>query len=79
MMTKLNKWIRLIHRWLVIPFLSVIVLLLAGMILNGSDFQLADWMNAIALGSLLLLFLSGLYLFAQHYVSKWRSSRRQVH
>jgi ABC-type nickel/cobalt efflux system permease component RcnA len=79
MMTKLNKWIRLIHRWLVIPFLSVIVLLLAGMILNGADFQLAGWINAIALGSLLLLFLTGLYLFVQHYLARWQRSRRQVH
>jgi uncharacterized membrane protein SirB2 len=78
-MTKLNKWIRLIHRWLVIPFLSVIMLLLAGMILKGSDFQLAGWMGAIAQGSLLLLFLSGLYLFAQHYLAKWQRGRRQVH
>jgi hypothetical protein len=77
-MTKLNKWIRLIHRWLVIPFLSVIVLLLAGMILKGADFQLAGWMNVIALGSLLLLFLSGLYLFAQYYLAKWRRSRRRI-
>jgi hypothetical protein len=71
-MTKFNKWIRLIHRWLVIPFLSMIVLLLAGFIRKGADFQLTGWMNAVALGSLFLLFLSGLYLFAQHYVAKWR-------
>jgi hypothetical protein len=55
------------------------VLLLAGMILNGAGFQLAGWINAIALGSLLLLFLTGLYLFVQHYLARWQRSRRQVH
>jgi hypothetical protein len=77
-MKTFNKWIRLIHRWLVVPFVSVIVLLLVGMILKGPDFQLAGWISAIALGSLLLLFLSGLYMFAQHYVAKWRRGRRQM-
>lgn len=77
-MKTFNQWIRLIHRWLVIPFVSVIMLFLGGTILKGPDFQLAGWISAIALGSLLLLFLSGLYMFAQHYLARWRRGRRRL-
>jgi hypothetical protein len=66
-MRTLNKWIRQIHRWLVIPFLLAIIYLLAGFALNGENFMLPGWLNIMAIGSLIALLFTGLYMFGHHY------------
>jgi hypothetical protein len=67
-----NKWIRQTHRWLSIAFtLAVIVNLVA-----LTQQALAAWIGFLALVPLILLMLSGLYLFALPYTAKWRSGRR---
>lgn len=64
-----NTWIRRIHRWLSIAFtLAVIVNLIA----LARQTQ-ALWIGLLALFPLILLMLSGLYLFALPYVTKWRA------
>ena len=64
-----NMWIRQVHRWLSIGFtLAVIVNVLA----MGLEKQ-AMWIGLLALFPLILLLLSGLYLFALPYATKWRS------
>ena len=74
-MYTLNKWIRQIHRWLAIPFLFAIAMLIVGTIQGGQAFKLPDWLGIVAIGSLLSLFLTGLYMFAQHYLTKWRRTK----
>jgi hypothetical protein len=63
--------IRQIHRWLSIAFtLAVIVNVIAMM-----QEKQAVWVGLLALFPLILLLLSGLYLFAQPYTAKWRGAR----
>ena len=64
-----NYWIRQIHRWLSIAFtVAVIVNLIA----LGRQ-ESGVWIGLLALLPLILLLLSGLYLFVLPYASKWRS------
>ena len=66
-MTTLNKWLRQIHRWLVVPFIVAIMVLIIGGISQGESFKLPGWLTVMAIGSLLLLLTTGLYMFVQHY------------
>ena len=67
-----NNWIRQIHRWLSIAFtLAVIVNTIA--LLQQAQ---AVWIGLLALFPLVLLMLSGVYLFALPYAGRWRSARR---
>ena len=64
-----NYWIRRVHRWLSIAFtLAVIVNIVAMM-----QEKQAVWVGMLALLPLILLLLSGLYLFTLPYAAKWRS------
>lgn len=66
-----NMSIRQIHRWLSIAFtLAVIVNVIAMM-----QEKQAVWVGLLALFPLILLLLSGLYLFALPYATKWRGAR----
>ena len=64
---KWNKWIRQTHRWLSIAFT-------AGVIVNGvavARGRYTGWVGLMALLPLAVLLLTGLYLFALPYASKW--------
>jgi hypothetical protein len=64
-----NYLVRQVHRWLSIAFtLAVIVNVVAMM--QGIQ---AVWVGVLALLPLILLLLSGLYMFALPYAAKWRS------
>jgi hypothetical protein len=64
-----NKLIRQTHRWLSIAFtLAVIVNVVAMM----QDKQ-ATWIGLLALLPLILLLISGLYMFALPYMTKLRT------
>ena len=66
-----NMSIRQIHRWLSIAFtLAVIVNVITMM-----QEKQAVWVGLLALFPLILLLLSGLYLFARPYAAKWRGAR----
>jgi len=66
-----NMSIRQIHLWLSIAFtLAVIVNVIAMM----QEKQVV-WVGLLALFPLILLLLSGLYLFALPYAAKWRGAR----
>jgi hypothetical protein len=67
----LSRWIRRIHRWLAVAF-SV------GFIANFFVFGQQPyplWAGVAALLPLVLLLLTGWYLFALPYVAKWRGGR----
>ena len=74
-MHTLSKWIRQIHRWLVMPFLMAIVWVIIGTLRGGVAFKSPGWLNIIAIGSLFSLLLTGLYMFAQYYWTKRRRAR----
>ena len=64
-----NKWIRQIHRWLSIAFTLAVILNL--IFLMGKEQVI--WVGLLALFPLILLLISGLYLFALPYMGKGRS------
>lgn len=68
-----NKWIRQIHRWVSIAFtLGVIINLFAA----GSGEEPAVWVYFLALVPLILLLITGLYLFVLPYTAKWRGVKQ---
>ncbi|MGV7217008.1 hypothetical protein [Bradyrhizobium sp. UFLA05-112] len=64
-----NMWIRQVHRWLSLGFTVAVLINVLAM---GLEKQ-AIWIGLLALFPLILLLLSGLYLFALPYATKWRS------
>jgi hypothetical protein len=65
-----NALIRRTHRWLSIAFTLAVI---ANVIAMAQEKQVL-WVGLLALFPLILLLLSGLYLFALPYAAKWRSS-----
>ena len=66
-----NTSIRQVHRWLSLAFtLAVIVNVVAMM----QEKQVV-WVGLLALFPLILLLVSGLYLFALPYAARWRGAR----
>ena len=66
-----NTSIRQIHRWLSIAFTLAVVVNVIAMMLEKQ----AVWVGLLALFPLILLLVSGLYLFALPYASRWRGAR----
>jgi hypothetical protein len=67
-----HKWVRQIHRWLSIAF-SVAVIV--NVVALGQE-KPAVWVGLLALLPLVLLLLTGLYLFVLPYATHWPSGRR---
>jgi cytochrome b len=66
-----NKYIRQTHRWLSIAFTVGVIVNIVAM---GDGQQPAVWVGLLALFPLILLLLSGLYLFALPYAARWRGA-----
>jgi hypothetical protein len=67
-----SKWVRQIHRWLSIAFTVAVIVNIVALALEKQ----AVWVGLSALFPLVLLLLTGLYLFALPYATEWRSGRR---
>ena len=67
-----NMWIRQIHRWLSIAFTLGVITYIDAMTQGG---QPAGWLGLLALVPLILLLVTGLYLFALPYLGKARKAR----
>lgn len=67
-----NKWFRQIHRWLAIVFTVSIVVTTVALLQD----EPLIWVSYVPLLPLLFLLLTGLYLFAQPYVTRRRAGRR---
>jgi membrane protein CcdC involved in cytochrome C biogenesis len=59
----MNKWIRQVHRWLSIAFTIAVIANVVAMVLEKQ----AVWVGLLALFPLILLMLTGLYMFALPY------------
>ena len=68
----MNKWIRQIHRWVSIAFTLTVI---ANFVVLSQGKQIA-WITYSPLLPLLLLLLTGLYLFVLPYTAKSRSGGR---
>jgi hypothetical protein len=64
-----NKWIRQVHRWLSIAFTVAVIANVVAMVQEKQ----AVWVGVLALLPLILLLLTGLYMFVLPYAVKWRS------
>ncbi|TWP53743.1 hypothetical protein FKR81_03010 [Lentzea tibetensis] len=68
----MNKWTRQIHRWLSITFTVTVMVCFAAL----AQEEPAAWVFYLPLPPLFFLLVSGLYLFALPYTTKWRTRRR---
>lgn len=66
-----NALIRQAHRWLSMAFTLAVIANVVAMMLEKQ----AVWVGLLALFPLILLMLSGLYMFALPYVTSLRSSQ----
>ena len=69
----LNKWLRKLHRWLVIPFVT---LLLTVIIARGSS--LGDSAQRIQSLLMIIMAITGSYLYLLPYWTKWKRQRIRV-
>jgi hypothetical protein len=65
----MNKWIRQVHRWLSIAFTVAVIANVVSMVLEKQ----AVWVGMLALFPLILLMLTGLYMFALPYAARSRA------
>jgi cellulose synthase/poly-beta-1,6-N-acetylglucosamine synthase-like glycosyltransferase len=63
-----NNCVRQTHRWLSIAFTVAVVVNVAAVLLEKQ----AVWIGLLALFPLILMLLTGLYLFMLPYAAKWR-------
>ena len=68
-----NLWVRQIHRWLSIAFTVAVISYIIAM---GQGRQPAAWLGLSALLPLVLLLVTGLYLFVLPHATRWRAARR---
>jgi hypothetical protein len=68
-----NMWIRQFHRWMSIAFTAGVITYIVVM---SQGPQPAAWVGLLALIPLILLLLTGLYLFVLPYAVKWRGAQR---
>ena len=68
----LKHWIRQTHRWLSMAFTAAVIAYTVAM--TGGK-QPAVWVGLVVLVPLVLLLLSGLYLFVLPHATQWRSRR----
>jgi hypothetical protein len=66
-----NTWVRQIHRWLSIAFTVAVIVNIVALVQK----EQAVWVGLLALFPLVLLMLTGLYMFVLPYVAKLRSAR----
>lgn len=67
-----NQWIRQGHRWLSMLFVAAVVVTSVAMARGQGG-----WITYLPLGPLLLLALSGLYLFVLPYLHRGRAAPRR--
>jgi hypothetical protein len=70
-----SSWIRQIHRWVAIAFTLTVIANLVALSQGGGGMP-PPWITYSPLLPLALLLLTGLYLFALPYASKWRGGSR---
>jgi uncharacterized iron-regulated membrane protein len=66
-----SHWLRQVHRWLAIVF-TVGFLMNVVVAMQG---KYIAWVGLLALIPLILLMITGLYMFVQPYAARWRSPR----
>ncbi len=77
-MTKFfNKWTRKFHRWIAVPTIIIIPLAVIAKFSSDSSEQLPPQLEQFQSILMLLLVISGTYLYLIPYFVKWQRSRRK--
>jgi heme A synthase len=66
-----NKWVRQTHRWLSIAFTVAVIVNIVAI----AQKKYSNQIGLLAVAPLVLLLVTGLYLFVLPYAAKWRSGR----
>jgi heme A synthase len=67
-----NKWVRQTHRWLSMAFTAAVIVNIVAVVTG----RYSNTVGLLAVAPLALLLLSGLYLFALPYATRWRTTQR---
>jgi len=77
-MTKFfNKWSRKFHRWIAIPTIIIIPLAVIAKFSGDSSEHLPPQLEQFQSILMLLLVISGTYLYLIPYIVKWQRNRRK--
>ena len=77
-MTKFfNKWSRKFHRWIAIPTIIIIPLAVVSKFAGGGSEHLPPQIEQFQSILMLLLVISGTYLYLIPYIVKWQRERRK--
>ena len=77
-MTKfLNKWTRIFHRWIALPTIILIPLAVSAKFTGGGVEHLPVQLEQIQSIVMLLLAISGTYLYLIPYIAKWQRNHRR--
>ena len=68
----LNRWIRILHRWISMTFVVVATLLIIQVVPPGAAFNAV---SVIAILLLVLLIITGLWMAVHHYSVRFRRPR----
>ena len=71
----MSRWFRQVHRWSSMAFTVGVISYIVAMAMGPGE-QPPAWMGLLALLPLIVLLVTGLYLFVLPYTVKWRSGRR---
>jgi hypothetical protein len=66
----ISQWFRQLHRWLSIAFTAGVVIYMLAM----TQGQPPAWLGLFALVPLILLMITGLYLFVLPHALRWRGA-----
>ena len=69
-----NHWIRQFHRWVSIAFTVAAIINIVASVRKEETV----WIGLLALLPLILLLVTGLYLFALPYASRWRRAQQSA-
>mgnify|MGYP003471554013 CR=1 FL=1 len=73
-MTKiLNKWLRRFHRWLALPFMALLLI-----VIFSRGTAAGDIAQRVQAPLMIILALTGAYLWLLPYLTKWRRSQRRA-
>jgi hypothetical protein len=77
-MTKFfNKWTRIFHRWIAIPTIIIIPIAVIAKFTGDSAGHLPPQLEQFQSILMLLLVISGTYLYLIPYIAKWQRGRRK--
>ena len=72
-----NKWTRKFHRWIAIPTIIIIPLAVIAKFSGGGGEYLPPQIEQFQSILMLLLVISGTYLYLIPYIAKWQRKRRK--